>query len=52
MRWKQIREKCYACSMPLGGFHTQLSLHTAAGADAVAGGGEYDDDHGDDDGGH
>ena len=52
MRWKQIRQKCYACGMPLGGFHTQLGLHTAAGADAVAGGGEYDDDHGDDDGGH
>ena len=36
----------------VGGFHTQLAPYTAAGADAVAGGGEYDDDRGDDDGGH
>ena len=38
--------------MPLGVFRTPLGPHTAAGADAVAGGGEYDDDHGDDHGGH
>ena len=29
-----------------------LGPHTAEGADAVAGGGEHDDDHVDDDGGH
>ena len=47
MRWGQIRRKCYACGMPLGGFHTQLGHHTVAGADAVAGGSEHDgDDHG------
>ena len=31
--------KCYACGVPLG-------PHTAPGADAVAGGGEYDDNGG------
>ena len=49
VRWKRIRRKSCACGMPLGGFLTPLGPHTAAGADAVAGGG-YDDDHGDDDG--
>ena len=41
MRWKQIRQKCYVRGMPLGGFHTPLRPHTAAGADADAGGGEH-----------
>ena len=52
MRWTLIRQICYVRGMPLGGFHMPLGPHTAAGADAVAGGGEHDDDHVDDDGGH
>ena len=38
MRWTQIRRKCYACSTPLGGFHTPVVPHTAADADAGGGG--------------
>ena len=39
---------CARCAV--GGFHTPLGPHTAAGAVAVADGGEHDDDHGDDGG--
>ena len=44
MRWMQIRRKCYVCGMPLTDFNMPLGPHTVAGADAVAGGGEGDDD--------
>ena len=46
MRWMQIRRKCYVCGMPLTDFNMPLGPHTVAGADAVAGGGEGDDDPG------
>ena len=51
MRWKQIRQKCYACSMPLGVFHMPLAPHTAGGGGGD-GDGECNDDRDDDEGDH
>lgn len=51
MRWRQIRRICCGCGMRTWGYRTPLGPRTAVGADAVAGGGECDDDRDADGGG-